>query len=450
MASEYNKNTFLTNNNNNNSINNTFNSYAFRGLRTGSFRNRQSDRQAAATAIPVIQIKSSLNNRNGSGPFGEHIKLNTSSLLKSIAATSMAATTTLAKQPIIGSGEQKRSSNTNATPSLLGTNKSYYSSTRSFTSKMAKSADKCKLMAGQPKAITATNNNHQQQQHHHHHHHNSSINSNGNNHTNNNSNGKLKTQLSTSSGTSSIESIASKHNGFLNDSTKRIYSSVRVTKKEMPYLTAMTNGPNVTSNLNGCASNGSAKYRNSQNFPKTQSCYGGSSNNSSSRFSSSNSHSSSSYSTKFPNGLPFEDEFYQKRRQNSVSSTSKSELSDYGSIDNDNDSDQSLLPFEEEFARQQPSNEALYVDFSKPIGSAANSYSTSANNGFSSNNSNSSSSSNLNNISSHCTSRNYVCNPDDVIVQDQPVVYVAVKWWANEANRNADLNMRKPIKNDLV
>jgi hypothetical protein len=64
----------------------------------------------------------------------------------------------------------------------------------------------------------------------------------------------------------------------------------------------------------------------------------------------------SSFSSKFPNGLPFEDEFYRRQpRPKSVSDTSRSP------------SDSSLVPFEDEFLRK-PSNEALYVDFTKQIG----------------------------------------------------------------------------------
>lgn len=71
------------------------------------------------------------------------------------------------------------------------------------------------------------------------------------------------------------------------------------------------------------------------------------------------------YSKKFPSGLPFEDEFYHKRRERSISS--KSVPSDYGSFENDNDNyhSQSLLPFEEEIACQRLTSEALFVDFSK-------------------------------------------------------------------------------------
>lgn len=162
-----------------------------------------------------------------------------------------------------------------------------------------------------------------------------------------------------------------------------------------------------------------------------------------------------SYSTEFPNGLPFEDEFYRnhgKRRDKSVSS--KSELSDYGSIENDSDHSHShsLLPFEEEFACRRPSTEALYVDFSKPIArrKATNSYySKSSITDFSSSNCSSNSSSNvaINNAHDYgFSSPNYVNSPDEVIVSSQPVVYVAVQWRSNPNG----LNDRKLHRFDAV
>lgn len=189
--------------------------------------------------------------------------------------------------------------------------------------------------------------------------------------------------------------------------------------------------------------------------------------------SSSTTTSTSSYSTKFPNGLPFEDEFYHKRRN---STSTKSEVSDYGSYENDddiNDEDrQSLLPFEDEFARQRPSSneESLYVDFSKPIASNRN------------NNADHDSDPDQNNQhyghcngqtnkkiikinqyeTKSCSNRNYVCNPNEVIIRDQPVVYVAVQWWASATNncdhntnashaqRHYDCNVAEPIQTNLM
>lgn len=64
------------------------------------------------------------------------------------------------------------------------------------------------------------------------------------------------------------------------------------------------------------------------------------------------------FSSKFPHGMPFEDEFYKVRSYSVTSDASK--YSSYSNYDNN------ALPFEDEFLRK-PSNEPLYVDFSKSI-----------------------------------------------------------------------------------
>lgn len=356
-------------------------------------------------------------------------------------------------------------------------NKLYYSSTKSFTSKITKSNDTNKLM-GQPKAINSFNYGGNNNSH-----------SNGNN---NNNNIKVKKQpCAPGSGTSSVESITSKYNGgYLGTgSTKRVYSSMRITKKENPYLTTCptvsrtnvmdNNNSNATINcvnskkytfinsIRNKANNGEIIINNNKGFDtkRNKPFYA------SSRLCGSNSGSGNTgtiitgttYSTKFPNGLPFEDEFYRRKRQNSVSSTPKSELSDYGSFDND--SDHSLLPFEDEFSHRRPSTEALYVDFSKPINSFNSTLSSKSTkhglNGGSGNGSQCSSgniSCSSNNSESSLTllkpfndfndysCKNYVCNPDEVIVHDQPVVYVAVQLSSNQI----DLNKRETMRNDIV
>lgn len=65
-----------------------------------------------------------------------------------------------------------------------------------------------------------------------------------------------------------------------------------------------------------------------------------------------------SYSSKYPNGLPFEDEFYHRRRK-SLSETSSNTVSSSDSSDSRN------FPFEDDEFSRKPSNEALYVDFTK-------------------------------------------------------------------------------------
>lgn len=190
-----------------------------------------------------------------------------------------------------------------------------------------------------------------------------------------------------------------------------------------------------------------------------------------SKYSNSNSSSNScikskmyqSYSTEFPNGLPFEDEFYRNysnKHRDKSNVSSKSELSDYGSIENDSDNSHhshSLLPFEEEFAGRRPSTEALYVDFSKPITASSRKaatksfYSKTSLNDFSSSNCSSNSSSNVAINAAHnydlSSPSNYVNNPDEVIVSNQPVVYVAVQWRSNQNGLN---DARKPHRFDAV
>lgn len=290
-------------------------------------------------------------------------------------------------------------------------------------------------------------------------------------------------QSLTSSGKLSVESNTSKCDGLLDSSTKRIYSSMRITKKEMPYIRA-TNIRNMStistlsnrdsgdmdkqkfvSTVNNKKQTHSNDINNNSAISRrkpTLTCpskilYNNSKNtrNISNKLKPSQplinkKNTKQAFSTEFPNGLPFEDEFYHKKREKSMSS--KSELSDYGSIENDSDHSHSLLPFEEEFACRRPSTEALYVDFSKPIARKTinNSYSKSIINGSNSGSCSSSSSSSgvTINTANHYDylSKDYMYNPDEVIVRNQPVVYVAVQW---RSNKN-EITDRNPHRFDAV
>lgn len=403
MASEYNSCRFATQNHHSTGTNSLHASHG-----NSSFRTKTgSDRTTIAISFPTVKIKSTANthrNNNSSG--------------------------------------RTTSNATESSSNKSNQHKSYYSATKSFASKVKLPPTKS--------ITTITNFN---------------CNGNGSNiatATAANIANRTKAFVS-SSGGNATEWAAKKYH-CLNGSAKRIYSSMRITKKEMPYAqqtcvsaNSLAASPhtqsrckddfdafykrphsNRSSNV-GDSRNGSAaltlknnKNNNSNNNIQTTIAF------SSGRHSDSNNPAKSlSYSRKFPNGLPFEDEFYNKKRQKSVSSTSKSELSDYGSIDND--SDQSLLPFDDEFSRRQPSTEALYVDFSKPI-STTTSYSNASNTEFSGSNCSSNSSSCLNINRTHTdfdySCKNYVCSPDDVIVRDQPLVYVAVQWCSNHSSLN--------------
>lgn len=430
MASEFHHCSSFSNN-----TSNRFNSYksnAFCAPRMGSLRLKARE---PPPSVPIVtaatQTKVRANN-NEIRDTTEH-KLNTINLMKSIKSSQLAVAATKSTSTAIAPATPTKTSSTTVNAFTLGSNKSYYSSTRSFSSKIV---DRSKAALAAPLVD------------------------------------KSCAQLSASSGNSSIESIVPKYNGFVGGSKKRIYSSVRVTKKEMPSChkdgTVTVNAAKfATTTVKLTANKKQMKENISGNCRTIETL--------TSNLCSSSTTSTSSYSTKFPNGLPFEDEFYTKRRN---STSTKSEVSDYGSYENeyddDNDADRrSLLPFEDEFARQRPSSndEALYVDFSKPIATNRNhdaehdAHELSNNRHFGRCNGSSNMEIIKNNIkyeTKSCSNRNYVCNPDEVIIRDQPVVYVAVQWWASATNNcdhstttNAshghyDCNVAEPIRTNLM
>jgi hypothetical protein len=77
-----------------------------------------------------------------------------------------------------------------------------------------------------------------------------------------------------------------------------------------------------------------------------------------------------SFSAKFPNGLPFENEFYHYRKNNRRSSVASDSTRSNNSSDEFNNNQRlSNSPYQDEF-RRNPSNDALYVDFTlKPFNS---------------------------------------------------------------------------------
>lgn len=124
------------------------------------------------------------------------------------------------------------------------------------------------------------------------------------------------------------------------------------------------------------------------------------------------------FSSKFPNGLPFEDEFYRKGRSYSGASDA-SKVSSYSSYEQN-------LPFEDEFSRK-PSNEPLYVDFTKsiPVNTKQQKMHLNANyfNKF-------------DNISR-----------DSNKSHDHPLVYVAVASWVPKCN---DYHSKEPMTKDCM
>lgn len=79
----------------------------------------------------------------------------------------------------------------------------------------------------------------------------------------------------------------------------------------------------------------------------------------------SGSSSSSSYSSKFPNGLPFENEFYRQPRR-SISEIRPTEFPTRSQRRSNSSDTVSLSAYGDEFSRK-PSNEDLFVDFTKSL-----------------------------------------------------------------------------------
>lgn len=181
------------------------------------------------------------------------------------------------------------------------------------------------------------------------------------------------------------------------------------------------------------------------------------------------------FSSKFPHGMPFEDEFYKVRSYSVTSDASK--YSSYSNYDNN------ALPFEDEFLRK-PSNEPLYVDFSKSIPVTVNksnnhshnsnkfSGSTASNrqhfhqyhnNHYNSHNiinndyenyfckfesvTKGSNSNNNNYKNSVCDAQNKVNATGGV---DPPVVYVAVASWVPKCNQQHHTNLLEPMTKGQV
>lgn len=163
------------------------------------------------------------------------------------------------------------------------------------------------------------------------------------------SGGKSMAQRSpnSSSGTS-VESIVPKYGASFQDSSssyifsgtsqKRVHSQHRIAKENIPANKKTQIGGSTSTVTETGTSSSSSSGRSSLRLRN--------------------------FSSKFPQGLPFEDEFYKRRSHSITSDTSK--YSSYSSYDNNTNSNPSSLPFEDEFARK-PSNEPLYVDFSKSI-----------------------------------------------------------------------------------
>ena len=201
-----------------------------------------------------------------------------------------------------------------------------------------------------------------------------------------------------------------------NSRSSGIVSQKVVTKK----LYKDTNGNTVT-NSNTINSNNNNNKKDVTTTPTTT-----------------NAANASSYSSKFPNGLPFEDEFYRPRRSLSEESTHS-------------DSSETLsLMYGDEFSRK-PSNEALYVDFTKAL-NASSPHSSNSNSSIMDNDyfykfesvsngifgggrlKKKSSTSSIS--SSSCINHNHHNNMKNTKnEQEKPLMYVAMASWVPKCNR---------------
>lgn len=166
-------------------------------------------------------------------------------------------------------------------------------------------------------------------------------------------NSSIKTKSSCSSGSNSVESIVPKYQIATNSSMlsqKRSYLNQTTTtvNKLSNKTMSMRNDKSKKEMINESLSKKSAAAVTAKKL--LNSAYPSSS-------------PTKSFSAKFPNGLPFENEFYHYRKNNHRSSVaSDSTTSNNSSDEFTNNHRLSNSPYHDEF-RRNPSNDALYVDF---------------------------------------------------------------------------------------
>ncbi|CRL05944.1 CLUMA_CG019183, isoform A [Clunio marinus] len=180
---------------------------------------------------------------------------------------------------------------------------------------------------------------------------------------NNGWNNSIKVKSSCSSGSNSVESIVPKY---------QIATNASVLSQKRSYLNQTTTVNKLTNKTMNMRNDKSKKEIN-ENSSTQKSIENGSLKKKTvspatakkllkSTFPSSSS-PTKAFSAKFPNGLPFENEFYHYRKNNHRSSVaSDSTTSNNSSDDFANNQRLSNSPYQDEF-RRNPSNDALYVDF---------------------------------------------------------------------------------------
>lgn len=177
-------------------------------------------------------------------------------------------------------------------------------------------------------------------------------------------NSSIKVKSSCSSGSNSVESIVPKYQIPTNASVlsqKRSFLNQTSTVSKLTNKTMnMRNDKskkevNESSSMQKVVENGSSKKKTVPVATAKKPLK--------STFASSSSSPTKSFSAKFPNGLPFENEFYHYRKNNHRSSVaSDSTTSNNSSDEFTNNHRLSNSPYQDEF-RRNPSNDALYVDF---------------------------------------------------------------------------------------
>lgn len=173
-------------------------------------------------------------------------------------------------------------------------------------------------------------------------------------------NSSIKVKSSCSSGSNSVESIVPKY---------QVASNASVLSQKRSYLNQTSTVNKLTNKTQKVIESGSSKKKTvSTGTAKKLLVYELSSksqikSNQIIKTSFPSSLPTKSFSAKFPNGLPFENEFYHYRKNKHRSSVASDSANSNNSSDEfTNNQRLSSSPYQDEF-RRNPSNDALYVDF---------------------------------------------------------------------------------------
>ena len=167
---------------------------------------------------------------------------------------------------------------------------------------------------------------------------------------------KVKSSCSSSSGSNSVESIVPKY--------QTANSSVLSQKRSYLNQTSTVNKlSNKTMNMRNDKSKVTTESLSAQKIIEKKKTVSTAAAKKLLKPSFPSSSPAKSFSSKFPNGLPFENEFYHYRKNNHRSSIASDSANSNNSSDEfTNNQRLSSSPYHDEF-RRNPSNDALYVDF---------------------------------------------------------------------------------------